>query len=111
MSKYFDCGHLRLVSDDEALQKANSLTVEQQNHRFSREARDQQLEVRASVRRPQRVMLVNGHAVIDYSVSAVEKAPEPVIHVAAPVSDSGFSVRAGRGLYGLNKKRRERFGG
>lgn len=97
------------VDDEEALKRANALTVDAQNYQFSAEARDKQI---FSGAKPGRIRLVGGHAVPMFDPE-IEHESTPVVTALVEVSavvegaSAATRTRAGRGLYGLNKKRRE----
>jgi hypothetical protein len=101
-------------SDEEAIKKANMLSVDDQNYRFSTAARDAQI---FAGKRAPRIRLVGGHAVpmadIEEPVLDTPVVAESicVVEVSSIVGESlgAPRVRAGRGLYGLNKKRRENY--
>jgi hypothetical protein len=102
---------IHFVSDEEALVKANALTADEQNYRFSVKARDEQIYASSKV---PRIRLVGGHAVVcnePQETVPADVSVEPVLEVcvAESVLAGGARVRAGRGLYGLNKKRRENY--
>jgi hypothetical protein len=98
-----------MIDDQEALKRANALTVDAQNYEFSAEARDKQI---FSGSKPGRIRLVGGHAVPMFDPE-VQHESSPVVTALVEISavvegaPAASRTRAGRGLYGLNKKRRE----
>lgn len=104
------CG-INIVSDEDALRKANLMSVDEQNYRFSSAARDIDIFKPRSVLR---IRLVGGHAVpmMDPEAEPIVSALKTdVVEVSSLINESSTTprVRAGRGYLGMNKKRRENY--